>query len=256
MSGFLGVAENLIGLAGQITVTIGSITLGAFEVPEAISTTTTQVLAVHRLVGGARVINAMGPDYEPIRLSGIWTGASAMQRCRAMDALREAAQPVPLTWGVRLYTVMIRSHRAEDRRNQTWIPYSIECEVLPTAPNPQPTAITAKAGILGDLQSAAQSAAGAVSSVLQPISGLISTAQAALNVVGPLLPGRTLGAAAGLLATANGAVTTGLSAADATFAATSQTNLGGLLNSSGDLAVMAQAQGFVQRAAANVAAIA
>ena len=250
----LGAISNAVGFANQLSVTIGTLTLGDFEIPESIRTRGDQVLAVHRLVGGGKVINAMGRDDAPIRLSGIWSGPSAMQRCRAMDAMRDAGRPVPLTWGVRLYTAVIRSHEAEDRHNQYWIPFTVECEVYPPPPPPAQPA-NAQAGIVSDLQSAVASASGAVASALAPIAGAITTAQTALNIAGPLLPGRALGSAAVLLANAGGAVDTGLSTADAAFLATAPGNLSGLLTGSGDLAFMAQARGYVQRAAANVAQV-
>ena len=88
-----------------------------------------QRLAVHRLPGGTRVIDALGRDDAQISFSGIFTGADATLRARSLDELRVAGSTLSLTWDVLFYTVVISDFHA-DYRNGWWIPYRVVCTVL------------------------------------------------------------------------------------------------------------------------------
>jgi hypothetical protein len=113
----------------DLALLLGSVAFRDFEIPSGINFGGRQRLALHRLPGGSRVIDALGRDDAQISFSGIFSGPDATLRARLLDEMRVAGDSVPLTWDVLLYTVLISDFRA-DYRNGWWIPYSIACTVL------------------------------------------------------------------------------------------------------------------------------
>jgi hypothetical protein len=100
-----------------------------FEVPCGINFGGTQRLAVHRLPGGVRVIDALGRDDANICFGGIFYGDDATLRARLLDEMRASGALLPLTWDVFFYTVVISQFQA-DYATSNWIPYKITCTVL------------------------------------------------------------------------------------------------------------------------------
>ena len=119
----------ILTVSGVAPVILGPIALQGFEVPETITIGGAQRLAIHRLPGGARVIDALGPDDADIAWSGIASGPEAAGRIRTLDTLRRAGLPLPLAWDANAYTVVISNFEA-DTVNPHWIPYRISCAVL------------------------------------------------------------------------------------------------------------------------------
>lgn len=110
-------------------LTLGDFTFSNLEVPANIKVGGAQSLAVHRLVGGARVIDAMGRDDAPISWSGLLLGATAVARAQWLDGYRIAGQSLDLAWGEFKYLVVVREFEADYERYYQ-IPYRITCEVV------------------------------------------------------------------------------------------------------------------------------
>jgi len=108
---------------------LGPVLFQDFEIPEKISFGGSQRLAIHKLPGGTRVVDALGRDDANIRFSGIFSGADATLRARLVDDLRASGMAVPLTWDVFFYTVIVSRFTAEYSASN-WIPYSITATVL------------------------------------------------------------------------------------------------------------------------------
>lgn len=113
----------------EVALLLGPIVFQDFEIPSAINFGGRQRLALHRLPGGSRVIDALGRDDAQISFSGIFTGSDATMRARSLDELRVAGVALPLTWDVLFYTVLISDFWA-DYRTGWWIPYRIACTVI------------------------------------------------------------------------------------------------------------------------------
>lgn len=111
------------------TVQLGDLVFTGLEVPESIPWGGDQALVVQRLVGGARVIDAMGRDDMPLTWSGIFLGAAAFDRAQYVNSQRVAGQALTLSWGGLNFTVVVRTFRA-DYRLAVHIPYEITCEVV------------------------------------------------------------------------------------------------------------------------------
>jgi len=135
-------------------LTLGPIIFVDFEVPDSIPFGGEQQLVVKKLVGGNRVIDAMGPDNEDIGWSGRFRGAAAETRARQCDFLRVQGQQLMLSWSSLSYLVIIKSFKP-DYRQPFEIPYSISCTVLQDLSAPiQPPQITVDTAINGDVTQA------------------------------------------------------------------------------------------------------
>lgn len=110
-------------------VTLGDITFAYLEVPETIPFGGEQRLTVHELVGGVRVVDAMGRSDMPLAWSGLFLGATALSRARYLDTLRTAGQALLLTWSEMRYRVVVQSFEASFNKPYE-IPYRISCVVV------------------------------------------------------------------------------------------------------------------------------
>ncbi|WP_158746082.1 hypothetical protein [Acidisphaera sp. L21] len=113
----------------DFSLTLGPVAFAGFELPSSITLGGHQRLAIHRLPGGLRIIDALGPDPADIAFSGIFTGPDAADRARLLDTLRVAGAALPLSWDAFFYTVIIETLEA-DYRSPWWIPYRLSCTVL------------------------------------------------------------------------------------------------------------------------------
>lgn len=162
-------------------VTIGSVQLSRFEIPEAIHVSDVQALVIHRLFGGARTFDDMGPDPEPITWSGICLGADAATRAQTLLALKNAAQIVQLTWSTFSFNVIIS--RFEFDAGYSNIPYKISCEIVP--PNPAASTLanasSLQGSVLGGLGSAFSGVGRAVTAITNVAQATIGGAQKLLG---------------------------------------------------------------------------
>lgn len=218
---------------------LGPVAFHGFELPPRIGFGGEQRLAVHRLPGGARVIDAMGQDDAPILWSGAFSGPDAAARARTLDLLRAEGLPLPLAWDAFAYLVVIAAFEARYER-PNWVPYRIACTVLID----QTQAVTMLAAPLvsmlaGDLAAAA---------------GVVDTsaASAALGLPGAgTLGTANYGAAVGAVGAAQAAAQSGMGSAGAALMAAGDPV--SAATAAGTLAQMADANGFLSRAAANLA---
>lgn len=108
---------------------LGSFLFNDFEIPEHIPLGGSQRVATHELLGGARVVDAMGASERDIQWSGRFQGTLAWQRARILDALRIAGQPLPLIIDSEFRTVLIAEFHPNYERSYQ-VPYSITCLVV------------------------------------------------------------------------------------------------------------------------------
>lgn len=113
----------------DFSLTLGPVAFAGFELPSSITLGGRQTLAIHKLPGGIRIIDALGPDPADLAWSGIFTGPDAADRARLLDTLRIAGTSLLLSWDAFLYTVVIERFDA-DYRSPWWIPYRLSCAVV------------------------------------------------------------------------------------------------------------------------------
>ncbi len=208
MSGFIatlsavtsvGAALETLAFGAAGPVALGNVVFEDFEVPASISLPVKQAVAIHKLIGGDRVLDAMGPDYGDIAWSGIMLGPFAEYRAQTIKALVDAAQPVALTWGTWAFTVL--AHSCTLRQAYQRIAYSISCVVLidQTAAQAQPDA-DLNGSLTADMGSAIATGGSTLSASLE-------TAQTTLQGLAPIMPGSAaVGSALTAVASAQGVV--------------------------------------------------
>lgn len=208
------VASLLFGTGG---VTIGDVTLQGMEVPERIAYGGAQSLAVHKLIGGDRVIDTMGRDDMPIAWGGVMLSADASDRARALDALRVAGAPVPLIFGGNYWTVVIRQFTAHYRRSN-WIDYQIQCEVLRdqsgASGSADPADTDAASSVSSDLRDAQSFIQNDVKPAVQQVSRALASAQVVVAAAGAFGL-KTQGASQAISALQGGAASIGAGVATA-----------------------------------------
>jgi hypothetical protein len=228
------------------TLWLGPLTLRGFELPESIAWGGRQRLAVHRLPGGARVIDALGRDDAQITWSGVFAGTDAALRARLVDLVRADGSVWPLSWAGFFYSVVVSSFQADFARDN-WIPYRIACTVL----RDEAEAVVALAVSLGGDALADLAAADGFGAVD------LSAPLGALSAGGAATPGTgAYGAAADALRGASGAIEGGLAQQGAVLVAAplgTAAGLAGATAAAGQLAGLAGARGYVGRAQANLA---
>lgn len=160
------------------TLVLGDFTFGSTEVPESIEFGGDQLLASHQLIGGRRVIDAMGRSEAPLSWSGLLRGENALDRALYLDNLRVQGLPLNLTWSQLSYKVLIRQFSARFERFYL-LPYRITCEVVDnlTTPVTSPGQTPVDQAI-GDDADAATSLAAAVGDT--QLTGLLSTLNSAI----------------------------------------------------------------------------
>lgn len=148
-------------------LTLGGVAFEKMEVPEEIDGLGgEQALVVQRMIGGRRVIDAMGPDESDIAFDGIFRGAQALQRAQAIDRMRRAGVAVELSFGELVYTVVIQRFNWRYQRFYE-IPYRILL-VVKTNDN-DPDADAASVGIDEMVSSDATWAEGLAPEIADPL---------------------------------------------------------------------------------------
>lgn len=191
----------------------GSFVFDGAEVPERIRFGGSQLLAVEKMIGGRRRINALGADDDPLNWSGLFLYSSAVARARFLDSVRREGLLCTLSWDVLRYQVVVAEFHA-DYEKPFKIPYTIKLEVVEdkTATIDSVPAITPAQsmatdmarmgtlsncvgdstlnGLVGDLQSAmsavsaaAQPIANGLKAVTSFVSGVANCADQIVNTV-------------------------------------------------------------------------
>lgn len=240
----------------DIALLLGPVVFQDFEVPARINIGGAQRVALHRLIGGERVIDTLGRDDSELRFEGVFSGQDATLRARALDQLRAAGAPLPVTWDVFYYTAILTRFEA-DYRNAWWIPFRIACTVVrDEAAVPLTIALSLGDSALSDLSQAITWMAGTDLG--------LTAAQSALSAPSAAVRGTAdYAGAQGSLAAVQSALfqtmnSTELTLKSANLGSTSSASdtiaaLGTSVSSAQQLAGLAIASGYVGRAASNFA---
>jgi hypothetical protein len=152
-----------------------------YSVPSHMPFGGTQAMIVHKLPGGNRVIDTLGPDEDDISWNGFFFTPNALYLCQQLDALRGQGQQTTLTYAGMTRRVIIKHFKANIRRYPHWIEYEISCVVAvsPTlgpvsGVTPFVTPGTAGAGVELTTGLAASAAAAATGGVTAATGALIA----------------------------------------------------------------------------------
>jgi len=101
-----------------------------FELPEQISTGGKHNLVVHSLVGGTRIVDALGAEEEDISFKGRFRGQTAIARARFLDSLRQGGKPYRLIFSSYVRVVVFKDFKADFTQQGLEIPYDMKFLVV------------------------------------------------------------------------------------------------------------------------------
>jgi hypothetical protein len=273
MSGVL----SAIKAAGQLfggygTVTLGPVKFTGLGLPESLPIGGSQALTVHKLPGGARIVDAMGQDDADISWSFILDQQDASTTARTLDKLRRSGTVITLAWDVFSYQVVVKEFRCDTR----FVPpmkCQITCLVVQDNTLVSGTTLTSMAlQVVQDISTG--NVVGALGAVSQGIvAGPLASAASAVGATGATtFASSAYNAAVGAVNTAAGAISDATTAANGLLAplgvslgSISQaagTGLSALgvagqlsdaVSAAGDLANLSVMQGYVGRTVQNLA---
>jgi hypothetical protein len=110
-------------------LTLGTVSFDDFSTPAGMGAGGKQAMVVHKLPGGQRVVDTLGPDEDNISWSGEFYGNDTDGSIATLDAMRIAGQVVPLTFAGQFRSVIIDSFTYQWRREPVWAEYRISCLV-------------------------------------------------------------------------------------------------------------------------------
>lgn len=111
------------------TLVLGGIIFKSFEIPEEFNFGGEQELAIHKLVGGKRVVDALGQDDADIIWSGRFQSHDALSRAQALDEMRKSGKQQTFTVAGLSYTVVVREFHARFQRKYQLL-YTITLAVV------------------------------------------------------------------------------------------------------------------------------
>lgn len=176
--------------APDTIVTLGSFAFERAEVPERIPWGGRQNLSVQELIGGARVVDAMGRSDRTLEWSGIFVGSEALSRARLLDSMRVAGLPLVLSWSELSFLVLIEDFEPHFERFYQ-VPYRIACVVVQDLTQPISPAsqlgvdevvvndLGTADGIVGQLNAISAD----VQAAMAPVTAAVATVQAAVKEV-------------------------------------------------------------------------
>jgi hypothetical protein len=170
------------------TVQLGDFTFTSFEVPEVIPFGGEQELAIHKLPGGAKVVDAMGWFPKALKWGGRFQGENAKARALYVQGLFQIGQALTLTWDSFRYQVVPRIFDCDFERFYQ-LPYTLELEVVQDLTSPVTTAptVTIDDQVASDMASATASATAVGDTTL---TGNLTSVQTAISAV-PTFEGAT-----------------------------------------------------------------
>lgn len=109
-----------------------------FELPERIIIPGRQKTVTHQMIGGRRLVDVLGVEYDPFTWSGIFTGDTTSSRVSMLEQMRDAGETLTMTLSGYSFDVVITEfspvYEFEYRR-----PYSITLAVVQRNDSPLQT---------------------------------------------------------------------------------------------------------------------
>ena len=168
-------------MKADTTLVLGDLAFSRYEVPEHIQFGGEQALAVHELVGGKRIVDAMGRQDKMLEWSGIFVGENASERAKYLNYLRIAGKPLQLVWDAYYYQVVIKSAVLDFKRFYE-IPYSVSCVVVEDRTTPVSVlTLSSVDQAIGDDMNTANALGAQIGD--GPLSGLLGTLNTAIGTV-------------------------------------------------------------------------
>lgn len=144
----------------DVMLVLGPVAFQSFEIPSGVNFGGRQIVAVHQLTDGRRVLDSMGPAEAEISFAGVFSGEDATTRARLLNSLRVTGAELTLTWDVFRYAVIL-AHFDAEYENSVWIPYRVKCTVVrDEATSISPYQVSLGNSVTSDLNIAADQCSG------------------------------------------------------------------------------------------------
>ena len=188
---------------------IGPVALTGRESPSSIPLGGEMEFHTHKLGGGVRVFDLMGPQERPITIRGKLFGPRAVARARQLDRLRRAGEVLPITWGDMSRFAFISRFECEYEKAGFVLPYSLELTVVPgQSPPPRISPLRRLGNALSDALGLP-----ALTPTLEFAQQAVSEAKALMPVVAAISPSLA-GRVGGILGGADSALSGTLAVAE------------------------------------------
>lgn len=118
-------------MAGLQPLTLGDFVFQDQEIPENLSLGFAQMLAVHTLIGGKRVIQTLGIDYDPVTWTGVIRSTASQkadQRSRLLLRMMSEGAVVRLSYETLAFDVVVNKYQA-NIISSIKVEYSITIEI-------------------------------------------------------------------------------------------------------------------------------
>lgn len=116
-------------------IQLGDFVFQDLEIPEKINFGGSQQLVQHNLIGGGRVIDALGKNDIDITWSGLMTGPSALLRAQTLNKMRADGKQIQLKWFNLYFDVVIQNFEAQTEKYYQ-VTYTINLRVVKDGANP------------------------------------------------------------------------------------------------------------------------
>jgi hypothetical protein len=110
-------------------LSLGGVAFTDYSPPSSMMLGGRQSLVIHKLPGGSRVIDELGPDDADIAWSGFFFGDDTATLVTTLDAMRAAGGVIPLIFAGQYRSVILEQFIARWRRFPVWAEYEITCVV-------------------------------------------------------------------------------------------------------------------------------
>jgi hypothetical protein len=112
-----------------MALVLGGFIFTDYAIPEVMPLGGEHKFVTHKLIGGARVLDAMGRDDSDISWSGRFQGSDAVTKAMALDQLRISGAQVPLIVDSQYYLVGVSKFEWKYERFYQVL-YTINCTVV------------------------------------------------------------------------------------------------------------------------------
>lgn len=145
-------------------------TPSSFAIPERVNGGGKQKTIVHKLIGGIRVIDCMGFDPDDITFSGRFRGATAAIQAKLLETISRSGKPVTFSYYLQIYTAIVADVQWEYERYYE-VTFKVRLEIISDQ----------TAALLSGALSTLDSLIDADNSLVQSITGLLPTVNAAMG---------------------------------------------------------------------------
>lgn len=99
----------------MIIVRLGELIFNSTEVPQKVNSGGGQMIAKQQLIGGVRVVDALGKNDDDIVFTGLISGIIDQERSKYLDYLRTSGIVVNFTYSSFNYNVVVRDYKPDFR---------------------------------------------------------------------------------------------------------------------------------------------